>query len=819
MENILRGNYNNYYNRILKRLDTWAEYNTAFNMSGVDFPHYNFNPADGVDTKIVVGFGTTPVAAWENGGPDYLIVYDDEKTILSRWFIIDLNRTRQGQYELTLKRDVLADFYGEVTTSPVYVEKGVLNDANDPLICNNEGLVVNQIKQKWNSSELEFNLNDKSACPWLVMYLKKGVLGNDEVGPNNNGIITVDVPNDEVNIYEELSTPITSWTYYDYISGSLGTDFNAIDTLETVTRVKNSNAALTKGAQIVYNFNDTMSVESVAIMTDSNLYRHNWNGATFKTLSKNNRTTLTSQIRTAFGYGNLNNLMAYNNRIIKDSTGKYFSVAIRSNGSRKSATHNITTAAASAAKTTLNTIFNTANGTSITANDSAFKARVKYIGYRVELTELTEVETSVNFGTFPGKGTTDSALFDAICMPYGELTEFVGWEVSAELTTTADRSLKIMNSIATQLGADNVLDLQLLPYCPVQNVLNDYYDEQGKIAIKDTDVDALVLNCYNLYGTTDILLVCPESLKISYEILKPLTLDDINNDSTVPDTYRMKYLNDCTLIRVCSPNYNGLFEFNLAKNGGTVDKWNVDLTLRPYNPYIHVNPEFKHLYGYDFHDIRGLICGGDFSLGILDDAWVRYEVQNKNFQALFDRQIQNLDVNNAINKTEAVVGATMGTLTGGARGASAGSAGGPWGAVIGAAVGTTVAGIGGAWDVANLNKRQAEERDYALDRFSLQLGNVRALPNSITKTSALTANRRNFPFVEIYTCSDVEKEAYYNKLRYDGMTIGKIDTMDNYISDDNSNYFKGRLVRILSFMDDAHIANEINNELSKGVYI
>ena len=106
-----------------------------------------------------------------------------------------------------------------------------------------------------------------------------------------------------------------------------------------------------------------------------------------------------------------------------------------------------------------------------------------------------------------------------------------------------------------------------------------------------------------------------------------------------------------------------------------------------------------------------------------------------------------------------------------------------------------------------------------MDRFSLQLGNVRAIPNSITKTSALTANRKNFPFVEIYTCSDVEKEAYYNKLRYDGMTIGKIDTMDNYISDDNSNYFKGRLVRILSFMDDAHIANEINNELSKGVYI
>ena len=42
------------------------------------------------------------------------------------------------------------------------------------------------------------------------MYLKKGVLGNDTIGPNENGILSIDVPNDEVNIYEELLTPITS---------------------------------------------------------------------------------------------------------------------------------------------------------------------------------------------------------------------------------------------------------------------------------------------------------------------------------------------------------------------------------------------------------------------------------------------------------------------------------------------------------------------------------------------------------------------------------------------------------------------------------
>ena len=85
MENILLGNYNNYYNRILKRLDTWAEYNTAFNMSGYDFTKYNFNPGNGLATKIIVGKAGPEDLQWSGvDGPDYLIVYDDNKLILSR---------------------------------------------------------------------------------------------------------------------------------------------------------------------------------------------------------------------------------------------------------------------------------------------------------------------------------------------------------------------------------------------------------------------------------------------------------------------------------------------------------------------------------------------------------------------------------------------------------------------------------------------------------------------------------------------------------------------------------------------------------------
>ena len=283
----------------------------------------------------------------------------------------------------------------------------------------------------------------------------------------------------------------------------------------------------------------------------------------------------------------------------------------------------------------------------------------------------------------------------------------------------------------------------------------------------------------------------------------------------------MKYWNDCTMIRLCSPNYNGLFEMNIAKNGGQINRFNVDMTLRPFNPYIHVNPDFDFLYGSDFNDVRGLICNGDFSLGIINDAWNVYEIQNKNYQAIFDRQVQNLDINNAITLQESLWSMGAGVGQGAASGATAGfmSGGGPWGAAAGAVIGAGASAIGGTMDIKNLLKRQQETKSYMIDNFNLSLGNIRALPNSITKTSALTYNNKLFPFVEIYECSLDEKNAYYNKIFYNGMTIGVIDYIEKYMSYRYANYFRGKLIVFYETAVDNHIIEEINNELMRGVYI
>ena len=100
---ILKG-FNNYFNRIIKRYDTIAEYITHSD-SNYDFSDINFNPNDGITTTQVIGNTTQQQAggpdlvplAWEHdGNPDYLIAYETEQvglatvnTIKSRWFIVE----------------------------------------------------------------------------------------------------------------------------------------------------------------------------------------------------------------------------------------------------------------------------------------------------------------------------------------------------------------------------------------------------------------------------------------------------------------------------------------------------------------------------------------------------------------------------------------------------------------------------------------------------------------------------------------------------------------------------------------------------------
>ena len=283
-----------------------------------------------------------------------------------------------------------------------------------------------------------------------------------------------------------------------------------------------------------------------------------------------------------------------------------------------------------------------------------------------------------------------------------------------------------------------------------------------------------------------------------------------------------KLANECDLVRLVSQNYSAIFEFSPAKSGG-VDGFLADCTYKPWSPYIHILPKLKGLYGDKFvsiDDARGLICGGDMSLPQLSNEWANYQLQNKTYQEMFDRQIKNMDVHNDVNRQAALAQLLAAPITGGAAGAATAAklGSGLTGAIAGGLVGAIGGGITAGVDLANTVRMMEENKSYAIDMYGYNLQNIQAVPTSLTKTSALTYNTRVWPFIEYYTCTESERKALKDKIKYNGMTIMKVGQLSNYpLGEDN--FYKGQVIRLPDSRIDGHMAFEIYNELNKGVYL
>ena len=289
------------------------------------------------------------------------------------------------------------------------------------------------------------------------------------------------------------------------------------------------------------------------------------------------------------------------------------------------------------------------------------------------------------------------------------------------------------------------------------------------------------------------------------------------------DALTRKLANECDLVRIVSQNYSAIFEFSPAKSGG-VDGFLADCTYKPWSPYIHILPKLKGLYGDNFaaiDDARGLICGGDMSLPQLSNEWANYQLQNKTYQEMFDRQIKNMDVQNDVNRQGALAQAILAPITGVAAGASAASkiSDGLGGTIAGGLAGAIGGGVTAGIDYANTVRMMEENRQYAIDMYGYNLQNIQAVPTSLTKTSALTYNTRVWPFIEYYTCTEAERKALKDKMKYNGMTIMKVGQLSDYLLGED-NFYKGQLIRLPEYVKiDGHMAFEIYNELNKGVYL
>lgn len=914
--------YNNYCNRIVRKEDNLSSY-LAKDPNYQVISGNSFNPGDGVKTELIFNYSIPNITG------DYAIYATDTGEIKSRWFIIEGDRIRSGQYILRLRRDLIVDSYDYIINAPCFIEKATL-DKSDPMIFNSENMGFNQIKKN------EYLLQDETKSAWVVGYVPNN-FGRNDSGVYETKEVTAKIPLDHWDI--EV-TNLQDWEYYQYIAnyfstastnnhygiavslrtskGQLGvvSSFNEYGTGDTLNRSTFENPYFSFSNNTGLSVNNgsnwlDYSSSDLKIFVDSVIKN-----------AKNQYNTLNDLVNAELGLPSTiesNNFLALKGKTIKVGTD-FYKIDLVSEWTNRSVAKKLISASPmfdvlnsnKPTKATVNGTSYTVNGT---ANNLTYMAYGEYKRYKITLSPVYgTIKCSIDTSKIYELNDSPYKMF---CIPYSDELK-VYKNGALQYTSAKNIALSLGTAIGESVGSANVYDVQLLPFCPLREyikpsmaiwsidaehisdidinedfkmIVKSTYTQDSYVAVDGELSNDFTLNIYNTQsgrllktykgsyfgvfsqgfsfsdaeqelfyqswteytnsGTTIELIVAKDSVLTSdnmdytsvlYQFngmtIQPAMFDygdsvginDIKNDkddtvgkvfwcrtstftfnidkfgdeyiSDVCKVTNPKIQNETEMWRLVSPNYNGQFEFSVAKNGG-VTFFNVDCNYKPFNPYIHINPDFGLLYGKDFNDSRGLICGGDFSLPQVSNAWANYETSNKNYQNIFNREVQNMEVNNNVSRVTDVTGAIAGTVSG---------------SFLAGAAGGVLTGAAGLADFVANEYLRTEAMDYKRDMFGYQLGNIKAMPNSLTRTSAFTYNNKIFPILEYYSCTDEEVEALENKLLYNGMTVMRIGKIKDFIIPYSSTYIKGRLIRLDGTGEDFHYVKELSDEIYKGGY-
>lgn len=801
--------YNNYYNRIVKKEDSLSAYLEY--VLGTYEGIINWNPNDGVNTTQVLNH---PV---DEG--DYLLVVDDTNTIVSRWFIVESTRLRNGQYQLTLVRDVMVDYYDDIINAPAFIEKATVVDIDDPAIYNSEDMTFNQIKQQ------EILLKDPTKCAWVVGYIPRDSF-TDPKGQD----IAVEIPS--AGSADITVNGLSNYEYYQYVGKNVASLGSVTYRVKTRSITLAGSIGNTVYYHVYFNFDmngnpiteqinflgsgrdEPAEYRTTPLKTPDNTVEYLGGGDSYlsstgnaiKNRIANGYKPQMDKINSALYSGSelvptstLEDIRNDNGKVLYDSsTGNYYKISVTQVDSQTDYTQNVIQGSR---LYNLLEIYLDKTDIILNPDGTTFSVQGYSQTYTIVLEPLTET-VKVHIG--PTRYHLEDSPYDMFAIPYPVDEDITIYQDGAVLTSDVrgNAAVQIAVGIPPAAGSSTIYDIQLLPYCPVSYVItaDNKIDVGSAVHSNIEDENGNVLNVLFWGRTSQRSFNIPVELPVKTNVV----------DKKVQSLTK-KY-------RLCSPNYASASDFNVAMNDG-VEYVNVDLNYKPYNPYIHLNINYKNLYGSDFNDVRGLVCGGDYSLPQVSSAWADYQLSNKNYLAVFDRQIENMEVNNAVQKERERWQVVAGTLSAGVSGGLAGGmSGNPYAAIGGALLGAGVSAAAGVRDIQLNNLLRNEAIDYARDQFGYQNGNIQAIPQGLSKTSSITINNKYFPFIEVYGCTQTEENALRSKLQYNGMTIMRISSISNFLHSTQT-YIKAKLIRLEGLNCDTNLLNYIASEMYKGVFI
>lgn len=827
-------NYNNYYNREIKRKSTLAEYLEGRDANQLySIYNYNFEMNDGVVSEVITNFPMGSVVV--DFRDHYLVVEEQipDEPFLSRWFVVETKKIREGQYRVGLRRDLVADFLEPLLAATVYVEKGTLtknivsiNNMN-PLVFNQEQFAANQIKKR------ETPIKDEPGCKWLVGYLNKNAWVNENnqqidktIETFKNAGATPDVAIASLQGNEILNKFLGQTRRYiqsfsadfDYSVPANGRYFHVDASKDSV--VYNTIAGPARGVLRKDNVQPPTFSKGLATFGYSNMLAYC--DSKFDAFSIDSAEWLSA--------------LAMANKIVYTTNDqKYYRLTLE----RVSAITETYAVHPDNDPIWYDNLFNfaTQGGISTYSQKSADNFRITVSWSEgIKLTAIEIDQEGYRANISKDRNRTIHEAFDAFAIPYIEDEPIYIHLENAFLGKVRDTSAALAMAQEMLDVSSEALDLQLLPFCPLPQEMISYYkrppghdgpDDPGDdklypiITVPQVNVPYEATQIRDIQNTKTFNVIFWLS---STQFSKVISYTDDNNYSSLEE---VKCINQLDTWRLESGDYSSSFEFNMARNGG-VSYFEIDCAYKPYQPYIHIAPNFGGLYGNDYNDTRGLICSNtNYSLPRLTDAWESYERNNLNYMNSFNRQVQNMDIQRKYQKTSelwSMIGGSIGASgSGAAMGSIAGNAAGMsglTGGLIGAGVGAAASVGAGIYDLYASNQIYKENKQYAIDQFNMSLQNIQALPNTIAAVGALNPNNKVFPVLSHYTCSDIEREAFKQKMKWNGMTIGALtDNITDYIDPTKKTYFKGNLVYIDTETTDigTHEMSELANELAKGI--
>lgn len=823
-------NYNQYYNRLVKKEETIDAY-APYIVYGPDEANTyklivsNFNPNDGINTEHVFN---VPEPNF-----DYVVVLDENNEIDSRWFVIQAERTRGNQYKTSLRRDLVADLYDEAIGATCYIERAMINYGNK-LIYNSENLPVNQIKKG------ETLLKDITGCPWIVGYVAlDGVAQDTQIDSSTTSV----------------DAPVLSSFTYEQFNDMAANGINKITSI-TIQADGYSNFAIDPqtvysfkfGAESSYSKRQKTNEDQISLYYYTNKIGSKQGPAaattiqqTYETMAAEVQTNAETYVDAEIPQSILNEnevaaALSQNGLLVAGSDGTLYVATLAQTG---------TTAASFKPKAgaLYENLIKIMQDTNVLAVPSTGLANKDGFTLTVEMETYTAAIKAYDGQTFnatlkPANKILKDAPYKMFCIPYPldnnsgrtwySKINAEGEYEHTEMIPDKQAGLNFAMAIAKKLDK-KLYDLQLLPYCPAREwttAVNPTWGN-GPIAIQDelilerngsiSQVNDEVLTPVVANGKFLTYALWCETSSMSFIIKNPI--------SVPTNALDFKLEHETSFYRLVSPNYSGAFQFKATANQG-VDYFNINCTYKPLQPYIHVAPNFKGLYGGDYNDARGLICGGDFSLPTLSDAWEQYQINNKSYMESFNRQIENMELTYNIQRSQQKEGAIINAITAGIGGATsgafAGSIGGAAGTITGAAIGGTIGTAASIYgmnrDLMYSNQLYNEAKSFAQDQFNLSLQNIQALPYSLNRVGAYDINNKYFPFLEFYSCSDEEKEAVKNFILYNSMTVNAIGTIESYMQGEPT-FIRAQLIRIDNLAEDYHAFAELASELHKGIYI